>query len=333
MPGKDYYNILGINRNASDKEIKQAYRKLARKYHPDVNPGDKTAESKFKEINEAHEVLSDPEKRKKYDQFGDNWQYADQYEKAGAGGAQWSSNRGGGAYTSYDYGDIGDLGSIFENLYQGFGTGSFGTRRQAKPKSVQHTIDVTLEEAYQGTVRTIQLQTEELCPACRGTGRSSRMRGKACTSCGGAGGFARTKRLEVKIPPGVTDGSKIRLSGQGGIGADGSKSDLELIVKMLPNKLFERKGDDLYTDVPVPLLTAILGGEIELPTLKGKVVLKVPPETSNGNVFRLVGKGMPHLGNISQHGDLFAKVKVILPARLTQKEKELFEQLRALRPG
>jgi len=334
MPGKDYYNILGVNRSASDKEIKQAYRKLARKYHPDVNPGDKTAEAKFKEINEAHEVLSDPEKRKKYDQFGDNWQYADQFSKAGTG-AHWSSNRGGGAYTSYDLGDIGDLGSIFENLYQGFGTGSFGTRRQAqaKPKSLQHTIDVTLEEAYQGTARTIQLQTEEICPSCRGTGRSSRMRGKACTSCGGAGGFARTKRLEVKIPPGVNDGSKIRLAGQGSMGADGSKGDLELIVKMLPHKTFERKGDDLHTDAPVPLLIALLGGEIELPTLRGKVLLKVPPETPNGNVFRLAGKGMPHLGNISQHGDLFAKVKVILPTKLTQKEKELFEQLRALRPG
>ena len=332
MPGKDYYNILGINRNASDKEIKQAYRKLARKYHPDVNPGDKTAEAKFKEINEAHEVLSDSDKRKKYDQFGDNWHYADQFQKAGVGNP-WGSSRGGSAYTTYDYGDIGDLGSIFENLYRGFGSGSFGTRRQAKPKSVQHTIDVTLEEASQGTARTIQLQTEEPCPSCRGSGRSSRIRGKACTSCGGAGGFAKTKRLEVKIPPGVTDGSKIRLAGQGGIGADGSKSDLELIVKMLPNKQYERKGNDLYTDVPVPLLTALLGGEVELQTLKGKVVLKVPPETPNGNTFRLAGKGMPHLGNISQHGDFFARVKVILPTKLTQKEKELLEQIRALRPG
>ena len=137
------------------------------------------------------------------------------------------------------------------------------------------------------------------------------------------------KRLEVKIPPGVNDGSKIRLAGQGSMGADGAKGDLELIVKMVPHKNFERKGDDLHTEVPVPLVTAILGGEIELPTLKSKVALKIPAETPNGNVFRLAGKGMPHLGNVSQHGDLFAKVKVVLPTNLTQKEKQLFEQLRA----
>lgn len=141
------------------------------------------------------------------------------------------------------------------------------------------------------------------------------------------------KRLEVKIPPGVNDGSKIRLAGQGSVGAGGAKGDLELVVKMVPHKLFERKGDDLYTEVPVPLVTSVLGGEIELPTLKGKVALKIPPETPNGNVFRLSGKGMPHLGNVSQHGDLFAKVKVVLPTKLTPKEKQLFEQLRALRPA
>jgi DnaJ-class molecular chaperone len=142
----------------------------------------------------------------------------------------------------------------------------------------------------------------------------------------------RTKRIEVKIPPGVNDGSKIRLAGQGSIGGDSAKGDLELIVKMVPNKNFLRKGDDIYTEVSVPLVTAILGGEIELPTLKGKVALKIPPETPNSNIFRLAGKGMPHLGNISQHGDLLAKVKVVLPIQLSQKERQLFEQLKTLRP-
>jgi DnaJ-class molecular chaperone len=331
MPGKDYYNILGVGRSATEKEIKQAYRRLARKYHPDVNPGDKSAEAKFKEINEAHEVLSDPEKRKKYDQFGEQWQYADQFSKAGQG-AQWDFPKGG-TYTTYDFGDAGGVGDVFENLFKGFGTGTFASRRPSKPKSVQHPIEVTLEEAYQGTTRMFQLQSEDACSACSGTGRSARVRGKACSACGGSGSFPKMKRIEVKIPPGVTDGSKIRLAGQGGAGAGGAKSDLELIVKMLPHKTFERKGDDLHTDVSVPLLTAIVGGEAELSTLKGKLALKIPPETPNGNVFRLAGKGMPHLGNLTQHGDLFAKVKVVLPTKLTQKEKQLFEQLRALRPN
>ncbi len=327
MPGKDYYKILGVARTTPDKEIKQAYRRLARKYHPDVNPGDKSAESRFKEINEAFEILSDPEKRKKYDQFGDNWQSAEQFSKAGQG-TPWGSSRGGTSST-FEFNDLGDLGSIFENL--GFGAGGFTARRPGKTKAVEHSIDVTLEEAYQGTTRMLQLQTEDACPACGGTGRTARSRGRTCPSCGGSGGLPKMKRLEVKIPPGVNNGSKIRLAGQGSMGGDGAKGDLELIVKMVPHKAFERKGDDLHTEVPIPLVTAMLGGEIELPTLKSKVVLKIPAETPNGNVFRLAGKGMPNMGNVSQHGDLFAKVKVVLPTNLTQKEKQLFEQLRATR--
>jgi molecular chaperone DnaJ len=331
MPKKDYYAILGISRSATDKEIKQAYRRLARKYHPDVNPGGKSTEARFKEINEAHEVLSDPDKRKKYDQFGDQWQYADQFSKAGQG-AQGDFSKGG-VYTTSDFGDMDGVGDIFENLFQGFGTGTFAGRRPSKPKSVQHPIEVTLEEAYQGTTRMFQLQSDEACAACGGTGRSTKIRGKACSACSGSGSFPKMKRLEVKIPPGVTDGSKIRLAGQGGIGAGGAKGDFELIVKMIPHKTFECKGNDLYTEVSVPLFTAILGGEVQLPTLKSKIALKIPPETPNGNVFRLAGQGMPHLGDLSRHGDLFAKVKVVLPTKLTQKEKQLFEQLRTLRPN
>lgn len=330
MPKKDYYNTLGVGRTASDKDIKQAYRRLARKLHPDLNPGNKTAEATFKEVNEAYEILSDPDKRKKYDQFGDNWQHADQFSNAWQGAQQ--SHPRGGTHSSFDFSDLGDIGTIFENMGFG-GGGAFASRKPSRPKSVQHSIEVTLEEAYQGTTRMFQLQSDEACAACSGTGRSARIRGKACSACGGSGSFPRTKRLEVKIPPGVNDGSKIRLAGQGGIGADGSKADLELIVKMLPNKNFERTGNDLHTEFSVPLVTAILGGEVELPTLKSKVALKIPPETPNGNVFRLVGKGMPHLGNLSQRGDLFAKVKVVLPTKLTQKEKQLFEELRALRPN
>jgi molecular chaperone DnaJ len=327
MATKDYYAILGVSRNAAEKEIKQAYRRLARKYHPDVNPGDKTAESKFKEINEAHEVLSDAEKRKKYDRFGDQWQNAEQFAKAGQG---FQSDFGkGGAYTTFDFGDLGDLGDIFSGAFQGFGTGSGTARRTARPRSIEHPVDVTLEEAYQGTKRVIQLQAEESCTTCGGSGRVGRAR---CSTCGGSGRLLKPKRLEVKIPAGVGDGSKVRIAGQGSQGYGGSKGDLYLVVRVLPHQFFERKRDDLHTEVAIPLVTAMLGGEVAVPTLKGKVALKVPPETQNGKVFRLAEQGMPHL-NDSSRGDLFAKVKVLLPTRLTPQERQLFEQLRNYRPN
>jgi len=327
MASKDYYAILGVSRTAADKEIKQAYRRLARKYHPDVNPGDKSAEARFKEINEAHEVLSDPEKRKKYDRFGDQWQNAEQFAKAGQG-AQRDFGKGG-AYTTFDFGDLGDLGDIFSGAFQGFGTGAGSARRAARPRSIEHPVDVTLEEAYQGTKRVIQLQAEEPCPTCGGTGKVGRTR---CSTCGGPGRLLKPRRLEVKIPPGVGDGSKVRIAGQGSQGYDGSKADLYLVVRVLPHQVFERKGDDLHTDIGIPLVTAMLGGEVAVPTLKGKVALKVPSETQNGKVFRLAGQGMPHL-NDSSRGDLFAKVKVLLPTRLTPQERQLFEQLRTYRPN
>ena len=327
MASKDYYAILGVSRTATDKEVKQAYRRLARKYHPDVNPGDKSAEARFKEINEAHEVLSDPEKRKKYDRFGDQWQNAEQFAKAGQG-AQRDFGRGG-AYTTFDFGDLGDLGDIFSGAFQGFGTGAGTARRAARPRSIEHPVDVTLEEAYQGTKRVMQLQAEEPCQTCGGTGRVGRTR---CSTCGGSGRLLKPRRLEVKIPAGVRDGSKVRIAGQGGQGYGGSKGDLYLIVRVLPHQVFERKGDDLHTEIAIPLVTAMLGGEVGVPTLKGKVALKVPPETQNGKVFRLAAQGMPHL-NDSSRGDLFAKIKVLLPTRLTPQERQLFEQLRTYRPN
>jgi molecular chaperone DnaJ len=334
MPAKDYYQILGISRGADEKQIKKAYRQLARKYHPDVNPGNQAAEARFKQINEAYEVLSDPEKRKKYDKYGDQWQHADEFARAGAsqGRPQWKQYTRGGTQTAYDFEDMGDLGSVFDNLFRGFNVGGSGNAQQfTKPQSVQDNIEVTLEEAANGATRTFQLQTEEPCPACKGTGRTG-PRGGACTNCRGIGRILKTKRIEVKIPKGVTDGSRIRLAGEGPMGRGGLRGDLYLVVKMLPSKTFERKGDNLYTEVPVPLLTAVLGGEVEVPTMKGKVALKIPAETQNGNVFRLTGKGMPHLGN-NVVGDLFARVKVVLPGRISAREKELFEQLRSLRPN
>jgi DnaJ-class molecular chaperone len=223
---------------------------------------------------------------------------------------------------------MGDLGSIFDNLFGGFRAGGEGpTRQYAPPQSIEDTIEVTLEEAARGATRTFQLRTEEICPVCRGTGRSGR---SACNNCGRTGKIVKTKRIEVKIPKGVANGSRIRLKGEGPMGRGGVKGDLYLVVKMLPNQTFERKGNNLYTDIAVPLFTAILGGEVEVPTMNGKVALKIPAETQNGNVFRLSGKGMPGLGN-NTTGDLFARIKVVLPNKLSAKEKELFEQLRKLK--
>jgi len=315
------------SRNASEKEIKQAYRRLARKHHPDLNPGDKSAEAKFKEINAAYEVLSDPEKRKKYDQFGEQWEYAEQFAKSGGQERiRWDFNRGG---TTFEYGDLSGFGDIFSSLFGDSGVGSRMRRGSQRGQDVESTIEVSLEEAYHGSMRVIQLQIEEPCAACGGTGRVGN---RVCTICNGAGGKVIPKRLEVKIPAGVRDGSRIRIAREGGPGhAGGNKGDLYLVAKVLPHKLFERKGDDLYTEVSVPLATAILGGEVGLPTLNGNLSLKIPPETQNGRVFRMAGKGMPQLGN-NKYGNMFAKVKVVLPTNLTEEEKKLFERLRSLRP-
>jgi curved DNA-binding protein len=297
MAGKDYYSILGVNRNASEREIKQAYRRLARQYHPDVNPGDKSAEARFKQINEAYEVLSDKEKRQKYDQFGDQWQYADQFAQAGWQQAPgWEFSPGGGTRIHFSQ---GDFDSLFDDLLRGFTAGTSGRRiRPRRGQDIEVPVEVTLEEAYSGATRTISL--------------------------------ADGKRLEVKIPPGVKSGSRVRLAGKGGEGYGGVKGDLYLVTSVKPRPSFERRGDDLYVGVAVPLVIAMLGGEVQVPTLKGKLALKIPPETQNGRSFRLKGQGMPHLGNKSR-GDLMAKVKVVLPTKLTQQEKELFRQLGELR--
>jgi len=326
MAGKDYYQILGVSRNASEKEIKQAYRRLARKHHPDLNPGDKSAEAKFKEINAAYEVLSNPEKRKKYDQFGEQWEYAEQFAKSGGQErVRWDFGRGG---TNFEYGDLSGFSDIFSSLFGDSGIGS-RMRGPRRGQDIESPIEVTLEEAYHGSTRVIQLQTVEPCTACGGTGRVGN---RVCTICNGAGGKIIPKRLEVKIPAGVRDGSRIRIAGEGGSGrAGGNKGDLYLVAKVLPHKLFERKGDDLYSEVSVPLATAMLGGEVRLPTLNGNLSLKIPPETQNGKVFRMAGKGMPQLGN-NKYGNMFAKVKVVLPTNLTEEERKLFERLRSLRP-
>lgn len=336
---KDYYSLLGVSKSATEKEIKAAFRKLARKYHPDVNPGDKTAEEKFKQISEAYEVLSDAEKRKKYDQFGDQWQFADQFRQSGAHrtagptfqGADFSDIFGGETFTYSSGGVGGGFESLLDELLRGGRGGGFSRRAQAvRGQDIEHPVEISLEEAFSGTSRLLSLQAEEVCPSCRGTGRIQRV---ICQECQGTGRVLRQKRIEVKIPPGVKTGSRVRIAGKGGEGQGGPAGDLYLLITVAPHPLFERQGDDIYVNVEVPLTTAVLGGQVKVHGLKGDLELKIPPETQNQSVFRLAGQGMPKLGKPNIRGDLRARVKVVLPSNLTPEERALFARLRQLRPG
>jgi len=325
MATKDFYTTLGVPKSASEKEIRQAYRKLARQHHPDVNPGDAAAEARFKEITSAYEVLSDAEKRRKYDTYGDQWQHADQIEEMQrrAGGRAFRFGDGGGV--SFDFGDLGDLGSVVEGL--------FGRRRPQGPRkgaNVEHPVDVTLEEAYHGTTRTLQLVGQEPCPTCGGSGQIANA---VCHVCQGSGAAAKPRTLEVKIPAGVETGSRVRIAGEGGPGAGGgARGDLYLVVSARPDARFERRGADLYTNVELPVADAVLGTEVEVPTLTGKVVLTVPPLTPNGKPFRIAGKGMPKLRS-DESGNLYARVVVKVPEQLSDRERALFQELRAAGRG
>ncbi len=320
---QDYYETLGVPRGASEKEIRQAYRRLARKYHPDVNPGDRAAEARFKHVNAAYEVLSDPDKRRKYDRYGDRWQYADQIEEAQRRGA---FRFGDGQTFQFDLGDLGNfaemggLGGIFDLFRRGAGG-------RARSADVTQPVEVTLEEAYAGTARVLELRGVEPCPTCGGSGQIA---GAVCHVCQGQGAVQRPRRIEVKIPPGVRDGSRVRVAGEGEIGANRRRGDLYLLVSVRPHERFQRKGDDLEQTVSISLTDAVLGAEVEVPTLKGKVALKVPPLTQNGRVFRLRGLGMPHLDNPQVKGDMLVRAQVKLPEKLSEKEKALFQQLKAM---
>lgn len=329
---RDYYEALGVPKAASEKEIRQAYRKLARQYHPDVNPNNKSAETRFKEATTAFEVLSDKEKREKYDKyfarFGDQWERGAEIEEAqreaGARGFRYSTPGGGASY-EFDVNDLfgEDEGGLFENLFR-------RSRRPARQKgeNVEHPTTITLEEAFTGAARTLSIKMSETCSVCGGSGR---LTGGVCANCGGSGRELRPKRIEVKIPAGVDTGSRVRIAGEGRPGTGGAPNgDLIIVVTVQPHDRFERKGADLYTDVSVPVVDAVLGSEVEVQTLKGRGMLRVPPLTQNGRVFRLGGQGMPRL-NGSGRGDLYARVRVVLPEQLTNEEQELFEQLRAMR--
>jgi len=324
---KNLYEILDVPSSASDKDIRSAYRKLARKYHPDVSPNDRAAEARFKEVTAAFEVLSDPEKRRKYDRYGDRWEYADQIEeqqrRQPAGG--WARADGTSGFGAE--GVPGDFGSIFDTLFRGARGGPRGRPASRRGQDIESPVELSLEEAFRGTTRTIQLEGPEACSTCGGSGQVA---GAICHSCDGAGQVLRQRRLEVKVPAGVKTGSRVRVAGEGRPGfGGGPPGDLYLVTTVRAHSRFERKGDDLYLDVNVPYTDAALGGEVEVPMLDGRVVLKVPELTQNGRQIRLGGKGMPVLGKAAR-GDLYVRVRVLMPEHLTLEEREHFEALRML---
>lgn len=304
MEYKDYYKVLGVDRKASADDIKRTYRKLAMKYHPDKNPGDKAAEEKFKDINEAYEVLSDPKKRARYDELGDS--YTSWQRSGGRNPFNW------GEWTTYPQGNVqqvdfedleGIFGGGFSDFFQQIFGGMGGTRRsssgrgtstrvQPRPQSYEQPVQITLQEAFHGTERTLMIND---------------------------------RRLQVRIPPGAKTGTKVRMSG-----AAPGGGDIYLVVEVLPDAQFERKGDDLHAEVTIDLPTAVLGGQATVHTLSGDVILTIPPGTQPGQTFRLSGRGMPRLRQPQTHGDLYVKTKVQLPRTLTPKQRALFEQLRDL---
>jgi curved DNA-binding protein len=333
MDFKDYYATLGVAKAATEKEIKAAFRKLARKYHPDVNPGDKAAEAKFKEINEANEVLGDPEKRKKYDELGANWRMYEQAQAQGGAnpfGGGWNVNTGGGGaggfrtMTQEEVEEMFGGGEPFSDFFTtffggggGFGGAEFGgggpragragaRTRHRQGRDVEHEIELSLEDAFQGTTRRLSLKHD---------------------------GRART--VDVRIPAGVGDGSRVRITGEGEHGVGGAQAgDLYLRVKLAPHPVFERKGRDLYVKVPLPVTTAVLGGEAEVQTLTGKPArLRIPPLTQNGQVFRLKGYGMPAVGKAAEKGDLYARIEAQLPTQLSDDERQHYEALAKMNGG
>ncbi len=287
----DYYNILGITKDVSEKEIKKAYRKLARKYHPDLNPNDKEAEKKFKQINEANEVLSDPEKRKKYDQYGKDWQHAEEFEKAKRGRQETG---GFGGYT-YSGGSADDFSDFFNAMFGGTGFGRGGRQVKFRGQDYNAELRLNLTDVYTTHKQTLTVND---------------------------------KKIRITIPAGIEDKQTIKIAGHGGPGANGGPNgDLYITFSIVNNTGFKREGADVHKTVEIPLTTAVLGGEITIATLDGKVKLKVKPNTQNGTRVKLSGKGFPKYKKEGQFGDLFITYSVKIPSNLTERQKELFKEL------
>ena len=354
---RDYYEVLGVSRNASQEELKRAYRKRALQYHPDRNPGNKAAEEKFKELSEAYEVLSDSQKKAAYDQFG--------HAGVGAGTGAGGGTGGFGGFSA----DFGGFNNIFNDVFSEFFGGGEGTaqaKRGARGSDLQMEVEISFEEAVFGAEKGVELQraeacgecrgegtkpgtTKQTCPTCHGTGQvrvsqgflsiattCQRCRGEGewvsapCTKCRGEGRVRANRRISVKIPAGIEDGARLRIRGEGeaGIGG-GGRGDLYVVIHVRPHEIFERQGSDLFCEVPISFVQAILGTEIEIPVLDGKVSMKIPPGTQGGTVFRLRGKGVVQAGG-NYRGDQMVKVIVEIPKNLLSEQKQLLNQFEEL---
>lgn len=322
---KDYYEILGIKRDVTEDQIRQAYRKLARKHHPDLNPGDKSAEERFKEINEANEVLSDPEKRKRYDQLGANWQ----------NGAEFTPPPGWGR-VNVDYEDLGSVFSgggfsdFFESLFGGARSAGqpdtrrrSGSRSRAKGQDAEAEMEISLEDAHRGGRHRITLQSVRVCPTCNGTGSSN---GAVCPTCRGTGQVVSPRTIDVNIPPGAREGSVIKLPrhGQPGMGG-GESGDLYIKLRIKPHSMFTVSGDDITTEVPITASEAVLGSSIEVPTIDGKAETKIPAGSQGGQRLRLKGQGLNKRGG--GRGDQYIRLKIVVPTNPTEREKQLYKEL------
>jgi len=328
---RDYYEVLGVGRSATADEIKAAYRKLARKYHPDVNPGDKAAEEKFKEIQEAYEVLSDPEKRKRYDQLGPNW-------KAGADFTPppgWDFGRGEpfGGFGRIDFEDLGGafrregFSDFFDMLFGRARAAGRGARAGAgfamRGSDVESEIRITLEEAHRGATRKFTIQAGELCSQCHGSGI---LNNRPCPACGATGAVSRPKTVDVNIPAGMRDGSVLRLAGQGEPGVGGAPAgDLYLKVRLEPHPVFTVAGDDVQIELPVAPWEAVLGARVNVPTLDGQAEVVIPRGAQGGARLRLRGQGLNR--RQGGRGDQYVKLKIVVPTSPTEAERRLFEQL------
>ena len=360
---RDFYDVLGVSRTASDKDLRKAYKRLARKYHPDVNPGDAEAERRFKEITEAHNVLTDADKRRKYDQFGRAYQHAQQ-------SGQWTSGDfddflrhwGGAGGTGFTVG--GSFSDVFGDLFGRAAGGGVGrtrveTRAPRQGENIEHELQIPFDEAISGAQKAISLTISDRCttcdgiggptqtcsecggsgvsrqasgpfslsvscPSCQGTGRQVTGR---CQECGGSGEVLRSRRINVRIPPGVDTGKRIVLRGEGAAGAGGGpRGDLILRAKVGEHPLFKRRGYDVDVEVPVKFTEAALGAEIDVPSVRGTAKLKIPAGTKNGQVLRLRGMGIPRMDG-SGRGDQFVKVRLVTPGKLTREQREWLEKV------
>lgn len=362
---RDYYETLGVSRRASLKEIRQAYRKLARKYHPDLNPGDKSAEEKFKQIQEAYEVLSDPKKRQMYDQFGFYSDSAAAGAPPGGPGASEIHFDFGG----FDFGGSGGTGfkDLFSQFFRGMGMGAESPRRRPEAGTdLEYHVDISFGEAVRGTQRRLTIRrldtcgtcrgsgsvgAQQVCTECGGSGQAVRTAGRmsfnltclrcggtgrirsACRTCGGQGTVYVTETIDVRLPAGVQTGSRTRVAGRGNAGVGGGPpGDLYIIPRVQPHPFFERRGDDLYCTVPISIPEAALGAKIEVPTIDGRALLKIPPGTNSGQKFRLHERGVPSARMPGKRGDLYVEVQVVVPRPVDERVRELLRELSRYSP-